>query len=301
MGSPGELEREREKYLEYMAAPPEATPPPREDVGSLLGSTRREPEPEGSRRSRHNRYQDAEDYYVDTYESEKKRSNQHYSNLMGQKLGDRSQGDFPPDPALHGKHTLELNVNEREPARDEGPKARLLPSVHYSEFKNSGFFQEPPQPRSEMEEVDERMRRMKKALQAHPPTPSQETISEAADSRGGRNFYRQAMGHGTNPISNTENRDIFGKALDEHRGDVVVRYYKVQGYKYSLMKQTDREIQAQFLKNGYHILGLRIVRDPISGDANGQVTFKVRLVAEQERLFEHFLKTGLDFVVLSKK
>lgn len=276
--------------------------PPRQDVGSILGSRReRDPVEEGSQRSRYSRYKDAEDYYVDTYESEKKRQNQNYSNLLGQKLGDKADAQAHPDPEEYSKNTLELNVNEREKVADDGPRAKLLPSIHYSEFKNSGYFQEPPKPKSDLDMVNERMQRMKKALQEHPPTPSQKTISESAHSRGGRNFYRHAMGHGQNPINNTENKDIFGQTLDEHRGDVVVRHYKVQGYKYSLMKKTDREIQAEFLKNGYHIINLEIVRDPISGDANGKVNFKVRLVAEHERLFEHFLKTTMDFVVLGKR
>ena len=109
------------------------------------------------------------------------------------------------------------------------------------------------------------------------------------------------MGHGTNPINYTENRDIYGKALNEHEGDVLIRFYKVQGYKYTLMKQTDKEITAEFLKNGYQVMNLRIVRDPISGDANGQICFKARIIANQERLFEHFLKTNLNYVIIGKK
>lgn len=297
--------------MDYMQGPPrepepQFQPDPRDNVGSILGSTRerereREWAEEGSQRSRHNRYKDAEDYYVDTYEAEKKRQNQNYSNLMGTKLGDKDYMGEHQDPEEYSKNTLELNVNQREQVQESGPRQKLLPSVHYSEFKNSGYFQEPPKPKSDLDLVDERMRRMKKALQNNPPTPSHKTISESAQSQGGRNFYRHAMGHGQNPINNTENKDIFGKTLNEHEGDVVVRDYKLQGYKYTLMKKTDREIQAEFLKNGYHIINLEIVRDPISGDANGKVNLKVRLVADHERLFEHFLKTTMDFVVLGKR
>lgn len=230
---------------------------------------------------------------MDTHEDEKKRQNQNYSNLLGQSLGDKS---LRPEE-VEGKNTLELNVNERqEEERINEPK--LLPSVHYSEFKNSGYFQEKPKSKSKLQEMEERTQRMREALLQHPP--SQQTIDSQVPSEG-RNFYKNAMGYGKNPINNTENRDIFGKKKDEHQGDIIVRDYRVQGYKYTLMKQTDKEIQAEFLKNGFHILHLSIVRDPISGDANGKVELRARLMADQERLFEHFLKTSMNFMIMGKK
>lgn len=231
---------------------------------------------------------------MDTHEDEKKRKNQNYSNLLGQSLGDKS---LRPEE-VEGKNTLELNINEREEEMRERDEPRLLPSVHYSEFKNSGYYQEKPKSKSRLQEMDERTQRMREALLANPP--SQQTI-ETQNPSEGRNFYKNAMGYGMNPINNTENRDIFGKKRDEHQGEVIVRDYRVQGYKYTLMKQTDKEIQAEFLKNGYHILNLTIVRDPISGDANGKVEFRARLMAEQERLFEHFLKTSMNFTIMGKK
>jgi hypothetical protein len=248
---------------------------------------------------KYGRYKADEDYFVDTYETDKKRQNQNYSNLLGQKLGDKANMDQYQDPESYSKNTLEMNVSQRD-QNEEQIKEKLLPSVHYSEFKNSNYYEE-PKTKTHEQLLNERMEKMKASLLQHPPTPSQQTISEQNDSQNGRNFYRHAMGHGTNPINNTQNSDIFGKRLDEHIGDVVIRFYKVQGYKYTLMKQTDKEIKAQFLKNGYQVMNLQIVRDPISGDANGQVTFKARIIANQERLFEHFLKTTMDFVIMAKK
>lgn len=251
---------------------------------------------------KYSRYKADDDYFVDTYETDKKRQNQNYSNLLGQKLGDRDQSSQYKDPEVYGKNTLEMNVKERDPQEyDHQPKTKLLPSVHYSEFKNSNYYKEQPKQKTNEELLTERMEKMKASLLQHPPTPSQQTISEQNQSNNGRNFYRHAMGHGTNPINNTENTDIYGKSLDEHGGDVIIRFYKVQGYKYTLMKQTDKEIKSQFLKNGYQVMNLQIVRDPISGDANGQVTFKARIIAAQERLFEHFLKTTMNFVIMAKK
>jgi hypothetical protein len=285
-------------YRQYQEDLPRSTR--KDDVGSIMSG--RQYHQNGSESQEHGRYRnDNQEYYVDTYEQDKKRMNQNYSNLLGQKLGDRENMGEYQDPAEYGKNTLEMTVSQREQVPDEEPPQKLLPSIHYSEFKNSGYYQQQPQPKSNLKQMEERTQRMKEALQKNPPTPSQQTISEQTPSNQGRDFYRQAMGHGTNPINYTENREIYGKALNEHEGDVVIRFYKVQGYKYTLMNQSDKEIQAQFLRNGYHIMNLQIVRDPISGDANGTVTFKARLVADQERLFEHFMKTNLNYVVMAKK
>lgn len=268
-----------------------------EKEGRVTGQSQR------SQPSQYGRYKAYnQKYYVDTHEQEKKRQNQNYSNLMGQSLGDPSRRGDSPDPAEHGKNTLEMTLSEREHVQEDGPAQRLLPSIHYSEFKNSQQYQEAPAPKSNLEMMEERTQRMREALQKAPEyAPSNATISEDVQSEQGRNFYRNAMGHGTNPINYTENQEIYGQGLNEHEGDVVIRFYKVQGYKYTLMRQTDKEIQAEFLRNGYHVMNLQIVRDPISGDANGKVTFKARLPASQERLFEHFMKTSMNYVVMAKK
>ena len=247
------------------------------------------------------RYKPDDGYFVDTYEEDKKRQNQNYSNLLGQKLGDKEGMENFQDPVEYSKNTLEMNVSQREEIPNNQPEAPFLPSVHYSEFKNSKYYNDQPKMKSNLQMMEERTQRMRAELQNSPPAPSQQTISEPAQSVEGRNFYRQAMGYGVNPINNTENRDIFGKKMDEHQGDIVVRDYKVQGYKYKLMKQTDKEIQAEFLKNGYHIINLKIDRDPISGNANGSISFRARLMANQERLFEHFMKTSMNYVVMAKK
>lgn len=216
---------------------------------------------------------------------------------MGQKLGNKSEQGYEPEP--EGRNTLELNLNERKEEENNFNEPKLLPSVHYSEFKDSGYYKEQPKKKSNLQIMEDRTQRMRDDLLHHPP--SQQTISQNNESYQSRNFYKNAMGYGMNPINNTQNRDIFGRKKDEHQGEVIVKDYKVQGYKYTIMKQTDKEIKAEFLKNGYHILNLEIVRDPISGDANGQIKFRIRLIADQEKMFEHYLKTSMKYSILGKK
>lgn len=89
------------------------------------------------------RFQDSnKDYYfVDNHEAEKKRSNQAYSNLMGREMGDpelKSQYSHQGN----GKNTLDLNLGgeqeKQKYAEINRQMPKLMPSLHYSEVKNSG-------------------------------------------------------------------------------------------------------------------------------------------------------------------
>ena len=276
-------------------------------MGSVLkGESRQLPDKNFQIDQQNQRYKkSSEDYYTDSYESDKKRSHQNYSNMFGQKLGEpeeRSQHSETQD----NKNTLELNKIERsEPEKqNHNYQGNLIPSVHYSEYQNSNFHKEQTQ-KTNQELMEERTQKMMNSLRE----TSNKRVSEnpnqiengSSHSQNSRNYYKTMMGHGKNTINNTEDQNVFGQMPNEHLGEIVVRLYKVQGYKYDLINYSEKQLRAEFLKNGYHVINLEIVKDPISGDANGMVIFRVRLQAQHERSFEHFFQTQFKFVIMSKK
>lgn len=146
--------------------------------------------------------------------------------------------------------------------------------------------------------LDERTAQMMQSLQNEPPLPQQRQ-SENQASKG--DYYYNVMGHGRNTINvNSQNQENI-KQYDEHRGDIVLRDYTVQGYKYRLKEMSDGQLKAEFTKEGFHIVKLTMNRDPVNGEVNGRVWFRVRLLREQERDFEYFLNSKLNFTVKSKK
>lgn len=249
-----------------------------------------------------------EKYFVDNFESDKKRQHQNYSNLFNTKLGDpESRSQY--SNLKEQKHTLELNVNKRESARSNGYgyQGNLAPSVHYSEFKNANNANmEESHPKNYEQMMHDRTQRMMESLRkesgGYPGGEEpRRDVNNHEDDYQSRNYYKKMMGVGKNIINNTEDAKMFNHNPDEKYGEVVVRDYKLQGYKYDLMKSSDKQLRGELLKEGYHVVSLQIVQDPISGNPNGQLNVRVRLQIDREGRFEQFIQQHMNWVIMGKK
>lgn len=253
--------------------------------------------------SQYNKYKrDNEDYFVDNFEGDKKRQNQNYSNLFGQKLGDpelKSQYSKVHDQ----KNTLELNVNERENSRSNGYgyKGDMVPSVHYSEYRNANKPVESRRDPNQNQLMEEKTQRMMASLRKETEPQQYRNEEEYVEDNQSRNYYKKMMGVGKNIINNTENNKMFDYNPNEHLGEVIVRDYRVQGYKYDLLKTSDKQLRGELLKEGFHVVTLKIVQDPISGDPNGLINIRVRLQKEKEGRFEQYIQQYMNWVILGKK
>jgi hypothetical protein len=115
-----------------------------------------------------------EDYaYVDTYEMEKKRANQNYSNLLGRQLGDPStrpedkkeeiKTDVLNRPLRDG--TLEQQRMKQGVREKDKRKDMFYPSLHYTEFRDNRPQKIHPDPsRNQPQDMDSRTQRMMEAL-----------------------------------------------------------------------------------------------------------------------------------------
>lgn len=131
--------------------------------------------------------------------------------------------------------------------------------------------------------------------------PQEQVYQQEPGIENKSNYYYNVMGHGRNTLNVNDNQSQSLRQYDEHRGDIVLREYRVQGYKYTLKEMSDGELKAEFTKNGFHVVKLNMIRDPVNGEVNGQVWFRVRLLREQESDFEYFLNSKLNFTIKSKK
>lgn len=115
-----------------------------------------------------------DDYsYVDTFEMDKKRANQNYSNLLGRQLGDPStrpddkkediKRDILNRPLRDG--TLEQQRMKKGVRSKDQRNERLYPSLHYTEFKDNRPQRINPDPRTKNpQDMDSRTQRMMEAL-----------------------------------------------------------------------------------------------------------------------------------------
>jgi hypothetical protein len=115
-----------------------------------------------------------DDYsYVDTYEMDKKRANQNYSNLLGRKLGDPSTRpeekkeeekiDIMGRPQKEG--TLEYQRMQKGVRNRDNQNERLFPSLHYTEFKDNRPQRVRPDPlKNRPQDMNSRANRMIEAL-----------------------------------------------------------------------------------------------------------------------------------------
>ena len=76
--------------------------------------------------------------------------------------------------------------------------------------------------------------------------------------------------------------------------------YKLEGRKYELIKLSDKILKNDFVKNGFHVINLRMEKDPINGKVNGKFTIRVRLNDVIEQEFEDYVSYR-DMRVLSKR
>lgn len=115
-----------------------------------------------------------DDYsYVDTFEMEKKRAHQNYSNLLGRQLGDPSTRPREEDQTLEmdimglpqKKGTLEQQRMQKGVRNRDGHQNRLFPSLHYTEFKDNRPQRIDADPRlNKPQDVHSRTDRMLQAL-----------------------------------------------------------------------------------------------------------------------------------------
>jgi hypothetical protein len=115
-----------------------------------------------------------DDYsYVDTYEMEKKKMHQNYSNLLGRKLGDPNtrpkeeanniDTDIMGMPQRHG--TLETQRMQQGARFKKNRDQNLYPSIHYTEYKDNRLQRITPDPRKENpQDMKSRTDRMIQAL-----------------------------------------------------------------------------------------------------------------------------------------
>ena len=111
--------------------------------------------------------------YVDTYEMDKKRVHQNYSNLLGRKLGDpdtRPQEEpNQPNTDVMGlpqkQGTLENQRLQHGARFKKNQTNRLFPSLHYTDFKDNRPQRVEPDPyRQRPQDMQSRTDRMKEAL-----------------------------------------------------------------------------------------------------------------------------------------
>ena len=124
-----------------------------------------------------------DDYsYVDTYEMDKKRAHQNYSNILGRKLGDPSTRPEENKPKFEADvfGLPQKNGTMEQQRKQKGVKSRrdrndrLFPSMHYTEFKDNRpqkIIQDPNRPQ-DMESRTDRM------IQALRQNQEQESESE---------------------------------------------------------------------------------------------------------------------------
>ena len=114
-----------------------------------------------------------DDYsYVDTFEMDKKRANQNYSNLLGRKLGDpstRPREEEEMETDIMGlpqkKGTLERQRMQKGARSKDDRQNRLFPALHYTEFKDNRPQRINPDPRqTQPHDVTSRTDRMLQAL-----------------------------------------------------------------------------------------------------------------------------------------
>ena len=86
-----------------------------------------------------------DNYYMDTYEVNKKRANQNYSNLLGRKLGDPEHTPARDRDGMSARTNVMGMAIGEQPAKTHGGRQKqrgadrmdFIPTVHYTEFKDN--------------------------------------------------------------------------------------------------------------------------------------------------------------------
>lgn len=76
--------------------------------------------------------------------------------------------------------------------------------------------------------------------------------------------------------------------------------YKIEGKKYELIKLSDKVLKNDFVKNGFHVIDLKMDKDPINGRINGKFNIRIRLNDVIDEEFEDYIRYR-DMRIVSKR
>lgn len=228
----------------------------------------------------------------DNIEIDKKTENQNYSGKFRANLGDLKENSYYSN-LNQQKNISKLNTNKNEQKKynEHEYQRDIIPHIQYFEYNNHYDRMEESQLKNLNKMIDKRTQKMMEALRNQSDYYSEQS----------RNHHKKIPEADKNNINNPQKSKISKHSSNEQDVEMIIRDYRLQGYKYSLIKTSEKKLKEDLHKEGYQIISLKLIQDPISRDPNGQITLRARLCIDKEEEFEEFMQEKLNWMIMGKK